>query len=82
MRGDDMSEAYRRAVIDGLTQNFVAMDAEESSTKSVINILARLLNDFTAGPTMDRILNGPTSETWIDPWLKYLRPKTAGALLS
>ena len=73
MRGDDMSEAYRRAVIDGLTQNFVAMDAKESSTKSVINILARLLNDFTAGPTMDRILNGPTSETWIDPWLKYLR---------
>src|SRR5262245_62589706 len=73
MPASSMSDAYRRVVVSGLTQNFVAMDGEKSSTKSVINILARLLNDFlTAGSTLDRILNGPTSEVWIDPWIRYL----------
>ena len=62
-------EGYRTVVINGLTHNFVAMDARLSSTKSVTNILARLLNDLTMpGHTVDRILNGPTSEVWIDPW--------------
>ena len=53
------------------------MDADELSTKSVINILARLLADFmTKG--LDRILNGPTSEVWIDPWLRYLSSEGNG----
>jgi len=74
MQADEMSEAYRNAVVNGLTQNFVAMDAKKSSTKSVINILCRLLNDLiTPGDTMDRVLNGPTSEVWIEPWRQYLK---------
>jgi 15-cis-phytoene desaturase len=76
MSANEMSDAYRKVVVNGLTQNFVAMDAEQSSTKSVINILARLLNDFmTAGSTIDRILNGPTSDVWIRPWRKYLEQR-------
>src|SRR3984893_328230 len=79
MLADQMSEAYRSVVVNGLTQNFVAMDAEKSSTKSVINILARLLNDLmTTGHTMDRILNGPTSEVWIEPWQRYLERNVPG----
>ena len=79
MCADQMSRAYRAAVVDGLTQNFVAMDADLSSTKSVINILVRLLDDFlTYGHSIDRILNGPTSEVWIDPWLRYLRSEADG----
>jgi len=78
MRAADMSEAYRRVVVNGLTQNFVAMDAEQSSTKSVINILVRLLNDYMSGRTIDRILNGPTSEQWIDPWVRYLESDACG----
>lgn len=73
MRADNFSERYRTVVVQGLTQNFVAMDAKESSTKSVINILARLFNDWMQpGGGLDRILDGPTSEVWIDPWKAYL----------
>ena len=81
MRADDMSPQYQSIVVDGLTQNFVAMDAMDSSTKSVINILARLIDDFfRAGLPMDRILDGPTSEVWIDPWFRYLRAKRPGQI--
>ena len=81
MRAEDMSTQYRSVVVNGLTQNFVAMDAKESSTKSVINILARLLNDLMPGGfSMDRILNGPTSEVWIDPWERYLREERQGEI--
>ena len=79
MRAEDMSPEYRSVVVNGLTQNFVAMDAKESSTKSVINILARLLSDLMPGGfSMDRILNGPTSEVWIDPWERYLAEERQG----
>jgi uncharacterized protein with NAD-binding domain and iron-sulfur cluster len=79
MSAGDMSDAYKTVIINGLTQNFVAMDARYSSTKSVINILARMLNDFmTRGRTMDRILNGPTSVVWIDPWRRYLEAAAPG----
>ena len=78
MRADDMSPLYRAVVVNGLTQNFVAMKAKISSTKSVINILARLLNDFFEGGGIDRILNGPTSEVWIDHWVALLRSPADG----
>jgi uncharacterized protein with NAD-binding domain and iron-sulfur cluster len=79
MRAGDMSPQYRSVIVDGLTQNFVAMDAKNSSTKSVINILARLFNDFLGpGTTIDRLLNGPTSEVWIEHWVNYLRAGRAG----
>ena len=78
MAADRMSDNYRAVVVNGLTQNFVAMDAQLSSTRSVINILARLLNDFVSGRPLDRVLNGPTSEVWIDPWLRHLENGSGG----
>jgi uncharacterized protein with NAD-binding domain and iron-sulfur cluster len=79
MNAENMSDPYKAVVVNGLTQNFVAMDARYSSTKSVINILARLLNDLmTPGHKIDRILNGPTSEVWIDPWRQYLETVNSG----
>jgi len=78
MAADDRSDAYRTVVVNGLTQNFVAMKAKQSSTKSVVNILARLLNDLmTPDSTIDRVLNGPTSEVWIDPWVQYLQSEAS-----
>lgn len=78
MDADAMSPAYRAVIVDGLTQNFVAMDADHSSTKTVINILARLLRDFWSEAGMDRILNGPTSDVWINPWVEYLQRDEPG----
>jgi 15-cis-phytoene desaturase len=78
MRASDMSDNYRRVIINGLTQNFVAMDAERTSLRTAITILARLLQDFITGRGLDRVLNGPTSEVWIDPWVDYLRAEIPG----
>jgi uncharacterized protein with NAD-binding domain and iron-sulfur cluster len=78
MRADDMSENYRRVVINGLTRNFVAMHAEQTSLRTAITILARLLQDFISDRGLDRVLNGPTSEVWIDPWVDYLKSDVTG----
>ena len=73
VEADRMSPAYQAAVADSLTQNFVAMDARMSSTKTVVNILARLFHDYWSGAGIDWILAGPTSELWIDPWVQFLK---------
>jgi uncharacterized protein with NAD-binding domain and iron-sulfur cluster len=72
MCADRMSEDYRRVIINGLTRNFVAMDAKLTSLRTAVTILARLLQDFIGGNGLDRILDGPTSEVWIDPWEREL----------
>jgi hypothetical protein len=33
------------------------------------------VRDGDAGVQVDRVLNGPTNDVWIDPWLEYLRSK-------
>src|SRR6185436_21137281 len=35
---------------------------------------------FTLGQTIDRVLDGPEQETWVLPWVAYLR-KLGGELL-
>lgn len=72
MEAGRMSKAYRAAIVEGLTQNFVAMDARNSSTKTVVTVLARMFDDFWSGKGMDWILAGPTSEVWIKPWRTFL----------
>lgn len=78
MCADSMSDNYKRVVVNGLTRNFVAMHAEETSLRTAVTILARLLNDFVGGSGIDRVLNGPTSEVWIAPWLEYLQSTVGG----
>ena len=72
MEASSMSSDYHAAIVDGLTQNFVAMDARQSSTKTVVNTLARMLRDLWSGAGVDRVLNGPTSDVWIKPWVEHL----------
>jgi 15-cis-phytoene desaturase len=39
-------------------------------------VLVQLMFDvLTPGMSSDRLLNGPTNDVWIDPWLDYLRGK-------
>jgi uncharacterized protein with NAD-binding domain and iron-sulfur cluster len=66
--------AYARYLADGLTRTLVAARAREMSARTGGYILLQLLFDL-AQPTgqVDRVLNGPTSDVWIDPWLDRLR---------
>jgi uncharacterized protein with NAD-binding domain and iron-sulfur cluster len=66
--------AYAKYLADGLTRTLVAARAREMSARTGGYILLQLLFDL-AQPTgqVDRVLNGPTSDVWIDPWLEHLR---------
>jgi uncharacterized protein with NAD-binding domain and iron-sulfur cluster len=68
------SEAFQRFLADGLTRSLVAARAREMSARTGGSILLQLLQDLaTPGGQADRVLNGPTSDVWIDPWLDELR---------
>lgn len=78
----DFIEAPRRTPIyqtylgQGLTRSLVAMRAQESSTRTVGYIVLQLLYDLI-GPNLvfDRLLNGPTNDVWLNPWVEYLRSR-------
>lgn len=66
------SAAYQR--LANTTRALVAADPKQSSTRTVGNVLLQLLFDFaTPGVSVDRVLNGPTNEVWIDPWIEHLK---------
>jgi 15-cis-phytoene desaturase len=59
-----------------MTRTLVAARADEMSARTGGDILAQLqLAAYKFGGHPDRLLNGPTSDVWIEPW----RQKLAGA---
>lgn len=78
IRADRMSYDYQRLLGVGLTRDLVATKAEQASTRTVARTIieAWLLNGILGRGTdgdLDRVLNAPTSEAWIDPWEAHLR---------
>ncbi|NLU71262.1 NAD(P)-binding protein [Streptomyces sp. HNM0575] len=78
IRAGEMSHDYQRLLGVGMTRNLVATKAEEASTRTVARtvieafILYGILGLGQDGEP-DRVLNAPTSEAWIDPWVRHLR---------
>ncbi|GGW91883.1 phytoene dehydrogenase [Streptomyces lomondensis] len=81
IRAEEMSEEYRTVLGIGQTRNLVATRAEVASTRTVGRVIIEalllwgLLGRGMDGPDadVDRVLNAPTSEAWIDPWERHLR---------
>ena len=70
---EQRSEAYGKFLADGLTRSLVAARAREMSARTGGFILLQLLFDLTRpGGTADRVLNAPTNDAWITPWLAHL----------
>jgi len=71
---DSRPGPYAKYLADGLTRTLVAARAREMSARTGGYILLQILFDL-ANPAgqADRVLNGPTSDVWIDPWLEHLR---------
>lgn len=68
----DRSPDYQR-LVGALTRPFVAAIPSQMSTRTGGHVVLRLM-----GASMewdgheDRVLDGPTSEVWLDPWRTYL----------
>ncbi|GAB2584433.1 FAD-dependent oxidoreductase [Streptomyces capparidis] len=78
VRAREMSEEYRKMLSDGMTTHLVASRPDVASTRAT-GILTELYFYALAGRGstgyMGRVLDGPSSEAWIDPWVAYLRTR-------
>jgi uncharacterized protein with NAD-binding domain and iron-sulfur cluster len=67
------SRAYQRRLAE-ITQALVAMHPTVASTRAVCQIHVQLaLDQIDPNRPAESVLNGPTSEAWIEPWVIYLR---------
>ncbi len=65
----ERSDAFRTLTI-ATTRTLVAAKAEEASAYTIALLAVRTL--FDSPLKSDCVLDGPTSEVWIDPWVSYL----------
>jgi uncharacterized protein with NAD-binding domain and iron-sulfur cluster len=73
IEADGGSEMYQRFFGHGITRSLVAAKARRASTKTIGNIFSQITFDILRpGVSADRVLNGPTNDVWIDPWLEHL----------
>ncbi|HEU5113171.1 MAG TPA: FAD-dependent oxidoreductase, partial [Acidimicrobiia bacterium] len=71
---DNKSKGYQKFLAEGLTRSLVAANAQLANAHVEGDIgLALILDLIKPGPSTDRVLNGPTNEVWLHPWLKYLQ---------
>jgi uncharacterized protein with NAD-binding domain and iron-sulfur cluster len=76
---DTRSPAYQKLLATGFTRSMVAAKAQFASAKTVGDIHVQLLLGVMApGVASDRLLNGPTNDVWIKPWLDHLRGRGLG----
>ncbi|AHG03119.1 phytoene dehydrogenase [Halobacterium sp. DL1] len=69
----EMSPAYQKHLAAS-TQALVALRPEVGSARTVGTIYLQLLfGQFDPDRPAERVLDGPTSEVWFDPWVAYLR---------
>ncbi len=72
--GADSMPAAVRQTLKTLPRALVAMDAYDGSAHTFLNTsMLNLCPAWWPELTRDRILTGPTSSTWIEPWVASLR---------
>ena len=76
IEAESRSASYREYFGNGITRSLVAAKARRASTKTIGDIFVQFIFDIARpGGAADRLLNGPTNDVWIDPWLSYLRAR-------
>ena len=73
---DGLSDDYR-SLVSSLPRTMVAMDGRNGSAYTIGKAGSQLffLDPMRANGGVDRVLNGPTSESWLEPWHRYLRAR-------
>jgi uncharacterized protein with NAD-binding domain and iron-sulfur cluster len=73
MQADRLSPILQ-GQLERFTRILLAMDARRGEARTLLNVLVRMLLDQgSQGSSTDRVLNGPTSERWIVPWVRHLQ---------
>ena len=73
---DQRSEAFRKILVGGLTRSLIAATPKEASTDVGGTVLTELFYALSRpGTSADRLLNGPTNDVWLTPWLAWLRSR-------
>lgn len=69
----DNNQEYIDLLIDGLSRSLLANDPSIASLRTTGDTNVQLILGMVEPdhPT-DRLLNGPTSKVWLDPWFDYL----------
>ncbi|QYG91153.1 NAD(P)-binding protein [Iamia sp. SCSIO 61187] len=72
---ESMSTQYQEVVASGLTRSLVAAKPEVASTRTIGKmgeafVLSAMGRGSDGAP--DRVLDAPTNEAWIDPWIDHL----------
>jgi uncharacterized protein with NAD-binding domain and iron-sulfur cluster len=72
------SEEYQRIIARGLTRSLVAAKERLASTRTIGNMgEAFVMNIMGRGNdgALDRVLDAPTNEAWINPWVRHLKAR-------
>jgi uncharacterized protein with NAD-binding domain and iron-sulfur cluster len=75
LRMDQMSPAYRNILVKAFTSTLVAAKENVASTRTItmmVEIFLWTMLGRGADGAPDRVLSGPTSDVWIDPWHTHL----------
>ncbi len=70
------SDQFRAYLVDAVTRSTVAAKPKQASADTIARVALRsLLDTFQPDTMIDRVLNGPSSEVWIEPWVSFLKRK-------
>lgn len=73
IQGERFSKGFQTQ-LTASSQTLLAMSEREIDARTYGNISFQLLMDHLGwGAEVDRMLDGPTSEVWFEPWLEYLK---------
>jgi uncharacterized protein with NAD-binding domain and iron-sulfur cluster len=78
IREDRMSEEYREVVSRSLVRNLAATKSSDASTHSIglvgeASIMSLMGRGNDQNASFDRVLDGPTSEVWLNEWIGLLQ---------
>ena len=76
VRAEGKSDEYKKVIARGLTRSLVAAKETVASTRTIGNMAEAFVMNFQNrgnDGSPDRVLNAPTNEAWIRPWVHQLR---------
>jgi uncharacterized protein with NAD-binding domain and iron-sulfur cluster len=76
IEAETRSPSYQKYFGNAITRSLVAAKARRASAKTIGDIFVQIVFEILLpGVAADRVLNGPTNDVWINPWLAYLRSR-------